>query len=58
MLTPPLDSIKTITDSHSIYRAEVVNTKQSGGGEGGNVHGIPPASDIHISKVCKSLYMK
>lgn len=60
LLTPPLNSMKTITDSHAIYRSFKKEECffNSGRGEENNIHGIPPASDIHISHICKSLYFK
>lgn len=58
MLTPPLDSMNTITDSHSIYKEVHLSVKNKGSGDNPDVQGIPPLSDIHISKVCKSLYLK
>lgn len=58
LLTPPLDSMTTITDSYANYKSGnqlTYGVLQSGAREA-SVHGVPPASDIHISKVCKLLY--
>lgn len=57
---PPLDSIKTITDPYAVYKKVDVKggiTDFNGAGEASNVHGIPTASDIAISEVCKTLYL-
>ncbi|KAK6635989.1 hypothetical protein RUM43_009641 [Polyplax serrata] len=59
LLTPALDDMKVVTDSHAMFRECDKNATllHCGGGEESNVHGIPPASDIQISHVCKTLYL-
>ncbi|KAG8238053.1 hypothetical protein J437_LFUL018014 [Ladona fulva] len=48
MMTPPPDDLRVIQDSHSHY---VPSSSQP-------VGGIPPVRDLHISEVCRILYMK
>ncbi|KAL0267494.1 UNVERIFIED_CONTAM: hypothetical protein PYX00_009746 [Menopon gallinae] len=60
LMVPPLDSVKTITDSYAVYKKVEVKggiTSCRGAGEAANVHGIPTASDIAISEVCRTLYL-
>ncbi|CAN7997418.1 unnamed protein product [Ixodes hexagonus] len=47
LATPRLDDITTVTDSHAVY----VYHKPVPEGA------IPPIRDLHISAVCKKLYM-